>query len=284
MTPTHRRLAVAALTVAVGGFLALAGGNALARRAEVDRARREVDRLRRELRAGPHENARDVVARAAEGVDELRARAATASGGGEETTRRVSAALAERAGEAGLAVEQLAEDPRSSIVTASTAGTSEATVRWLAAVDRLVTDGTALVRELSLVALPGDVVRTELALLIRPGNTARAGGAGEGAVADEARVTTVLAWPPPPPDEPGARVEPADPARRPETGPQPTDRPVYLGRIEIGGEARYAVRVEPQGVVAVVGRGDTAFGWTLVGSDVGRLVFEKEGERHEVDW
>lgn len=290
MTPARRRLAAIALTVAIGCFLALAGGSALARSAEVDRTRREVERLRRELRAAPHESAEELVARATEGVDALRARAAVVAGGGGDPTRRVSRVLAAGGGEAGLTIERLAEHPRSSIVTANAEGTAEATVRWLRAVDSLVGSGTAFVRELSLVALPGNAVRSELALVALPGaavpgdGSAEAADAATVATAPEAtRIAPVLRWPATPPDGPGAPAEPGDRPRPPVAGGARSGGPVYLGRIETDDEARYAVRVEPQGVVAVVRGGDTVFGWTLVGSDGGRLVFEKEGVRHEID-
>jgi hypothetical protein len=281
MKTPRRTFGRAALVVLIVAIPALAGGSALARRAEVNRLRSEVTRLRGELGVGPFDGADDVVARFAARADALRAPGEPTDG---QATGRLAETLAAGAASAGLPVEQLAEDPRSSRVTVNTAGTPAATTRWLRGIDGLVVRGSASVLELSLVALPGNVVRAGLTVLAAEASGARSGLASEAIGRESDRgVVARLSWPTRESEPPDAPTASTSGERSPRRAAEPIDTPVYLGTIGVGGEERYAVRVDPHGVVAVVGRGDTRFGWTLVGVDPTRLAFEKEGVRYEVD-
>ncbi len=284
MRTTTRTIGRTALALLLGGLVTLAGTGAAARRDRVRHARHDVELLRSAIGARSHERARDVVARTAARVDALRAKHALPVETADEATRRIAERLAAAAARRGVAMEQLAEQPGASLVSASAEGTPTAILGLAGEVDRLVHGDAARVRELSLLALPGNAVRVSLSIDALPGDARSTGRVPAPRHTDiDPHTTAVWAWParadevPPPP-------RPAVPASRPPgREPRRPTPPAYLGTVSSSAGVRYAVRVEPHGTVALVGRGDTAFGWTLAEAGAHRLVFEREGVRYEID-
>ncbi|MFW5883947.1 MAG: hypothetical protein ACOCVW_00570 [bacterium] len=284
MRTTTRTVGRTALALLLAGLVTLAGTGATTRRDRVHRARHDVELLRRGIGAQPHERADDVVARTEARVDSLRARHEHPVETADEATRRIAERLAEAAARRGVTLEQLVEQPRASVVSANTEGTPAAVLGLAGEVDRLVHGGAARVRELSLLALPGNVVRVSLSMRALPGGAGRTARITASRHTGIGRHTTaVWAWPAHTDEagEPSRSEAPASRQSAPEPG-RPTP-PAYLGTVSSPGRVRYAVRVEPHGTVALVGRGDTAFGWTLAEAEPRRLVFEREGVRYEMD-
>lgn len=56
----------------------------------------------------------------------------------------------------------------------------------------------------------------------------------------------------------------------------------YLGVIRSGSSDRFAVRLVGEDVVALLGQGETAFGWSLSEATETRLRFTRAGETHEI--
>lgn len=292
MRRPRRTAARVALPLLAVVLVLAAGAVALERRSRVEHEARRVELLRHDLGMGPEEDARAAAARAASMLETLRAGTPRPAPVGSAADAAATRALAEHveaaASAAGLEIVRLAEQPGSSLVTASVTGTAVATVGWLGDIGSLGGGRRAYVRDVSLVARPGDVVHTELLAgvtndTVRP--RATEGRAGELALGDElrARLASAFAWPSARDarERPGPRAATSD---RPQARlPRSAGTPVYLGSIADDGSTRFAIRLEPHGTVAVVRPGDTTFGWTLVGFDGNRLVFEKEGVRYEVD-
>ena len=232
------------------------------------------------------------MAEAADRVAALRRRTIAGDGTG-QPVRAVTTAVELAARDTGVAVEELAEHPESPRVVARATGRPDRIVRWLARIDGMVLGGTSLVRELSLVAVPGNTVEVEV-ILEAPTNIGSAGRARDGGERDhepagplDGRHALAAALSRPAPQRPSATAaaertprHAGGAGRSDDPGPA-SGGPVVLGTIEVDGAVRHAVRVEPAGVVVLVRPGDSAFGWSVVGSEAGRLVFEREEVRHE---
>ena len=244
MRTTTRTIGRTALALFLVGLVTFAGAGAAVRRERVRRARHDVELLRSAIGARSHEHADDVVARTAARVDSLRARHELPAETADGATRQVAEHLAAAAARGGLTVEQLVEQPRASLVSASTEGTPAAVLGLAGEVDRLVTGDAVRVRELSLVALPGRIVRAELSMRVLPGATQGIGRmAASRQIGRDRHTMAVLAWPARAGETPAAPRPAVLGSRQSGTVREHPTPPVYLGTVSSSGGVRYAVRV-----------------------------------------
>ena len=200
----------------------------------------------------------------------------------------------------------ISADPGGASVGVSAFGSGPAVREWIRRTDGMVSNGCAAVTRFELVASGRADVLVKLIVTYRSDDEPPLG-------VPRSRLQAVIdSWPAAAPSQFAAAFERGttsapdqvlDPATvaAPSASSTPTPggtraapfahpaRVTYLGTVSYSHETvtgiteRFAVRIEPEDIVAVLGVGETAFGWSLVDADTAKLVVERQGVAYEID-
>ncbi len=212
-------------------------------------------------------------------------------------------AMADRALRESVSVSRISVDSSNRLLTASGVGSAASVREWIRRIDDLAAGGCAVATRFELTAIGKSAVAVELVVTF-PGD-----GASPPANVPRSHLQASMdSWP----VATASQFAEAF-ARRtaPEVDSVATESPLALeDTMPLGARSRYhlrpsgitflgtigysdgtvspamerfAVRIEPEAVVAVLGVGETAYGWSVIDADTTALVLERKGVTYEMD-